>query len=91
MRKSIATIVMCLSIFFLETLKSFAANLCDRKCLERHMDEVLEAMIEPDPGQLKLSKIDVQQNFNVRLSTAVVVFFHESMNVGGTRNILRVL
>lgn len=56
MRKSIAVTVMCLSVLVWGTVSAMAADPCDRKCLERHVDDVLKAMIEHDPGRLMLAK-----------------------------------
>ncbi|MEJ2111014.1 MAG: hypothetical protein P8Z37_14115 [Acidobacteriota bacterium] len=67
MRKSITIATMCLSIFFLGAFTASAADPCDRKCLERHADKVLEAMIEHDPGRLMLAKDVVYTENGVEL------------------------
>lgn len=54
-RKFISTIVVCI-VMLSAFGPVYAADPCDRKCLEGHVDAVLEAMIEHDPGQLRLAK-----------------------------------
>ncbi len=54
MRKSTAAAIICSALLALAT--GYAADPCDRRCLERHVDAVLEAMTEHDPGRLRLAR-----------------------------------
>jgi len=56
MRKSLATILIFLSMIVLGTIKASAADPCDRKCLERHVDDVLDAMVNHDERRLRFAK-----------------------------------
>jgi hypothetical protein len=56
MRKMIAIAVICAVMPSFRMPAARAADPCDRACLQRHVDKVLEAMIEHDPGRLMLAK-----------------------------------
>jgi len=46
------TVYRIICLFLLGVTRAPAADPCDRKCLERHVDEVLDAMVNHAPGRL---------------------------------------
>jgi hypothetical protein len=56
MRKSLFTALICLPMFLSGAIKAPAADPCDRKCLEGHVDDVLDAMVNHDVRRLRLAK-----------------------------------
>ena len=63
MKKTIFTIGIYAAILFVSNVSSYAADPCDRACLESHIDKVLAAMIARNPNQLMLAK-DVRYTEN---------------------------
>ena len=56
MRKSFAAAQICLLMLLLGAIAAPAADPCDRKCLESHVDDVLDAMVNHDARRLRLAK-----------------------------------
>ena len=55
-RTSIVSVVVCLVLVAWSSTTLYAADPCNRACLEKHIDEVLAAMIARNPNQLMLAR-----------------------------------